>query len=1347
MEYSQKNVKTSFFVNDYAKRIYKTMIFFLITFVLVFTSLNFIKPAYAENDDDYTFYNIAHTASSYFDQVNNLDAKVDGIDEEERTFKEYPNNQIDMANAGAYAGYVDDERVNGPIGYLISSMTGSEQTRAYNAYPMDDPNHSLAGVREYLEYGHALQTLGFDTVLDGFVGKLGRGFGGALLYIGFLIASFADLSIKFAVKVLQFFNPFAWFRDTMLETIDYNNAFSGVVEVVSTWYGKVQSFGLFVAFVLFTIAFVFFILGNKRISEINGPFKKFIARTAFMVAFVPIVGGLYTSGLDALDSSLANGYGSTSAIKSLLVDFTNWSQNQNLALPRGTNITVNRLASRIGAKSGAGNVGISKNPRLAALDINRFALVGIEYQPVPDEDYSLKKIDNMTSYIDEFSKTSKLIYDFMSSQEYQPSTYESDKKGNWSDDKKYAKGLKEAGDYKFYSDDKERFENNDAPKESKIPFLVNGSMDVEGSESQIKYIGKNGGGLSDISMYTYLSTNFLDSEVKVSSPVRQVSKKVTTPHAAVSMVGQGGISKFINYMMTLSMLLVTGLIGLVYGLGLIANSIGKGVRIVVSMFPAFMGSFRGMSKMAMIAVSMIVEIYITLVAYTIAQSLFLAFNVIMVDPLTTIVGDMVNGSSIILSTSATNLVFSANIPNFWTTTAFGQILSIIFGMIATLANFYIGIKLLKLRSVLVKGLEEILSGIIDNLFGKVSETDINGAKEEAGERGMGSKIGAGIAGAGGMYAAGKARDKLNKNKEEGKQDGDIENIAKSDKDSDAKEKDPSKLPLPGSGDQIKKLKSGKDDKKKDGLIDKVNDKAKDVAGMDHKMTDAQKTVAGRYADYQLGLEPGTSKELADKYEEGANKILGKDGEEKEDENSLPEEAIIAAGEEVSNPEKDIEGGKDLMDKDLSSEDIGEQLLNGDGNTIEDAEIPTESGVDEVAGVVSGDDESGIGEEESDNSQDIEDANIPTEFGDITNEGSDDDIITVNSDNNETSDIATIDTDEDDLVKKAQDRAKISTDDKNNESNTNNKTKGDLENARAKNRQAKENLAKVSKDDSQKDLSDDELKSTINKSKAYRLSQSVGDSFNPDIDKEKGDMFGIASISDPRLRDYGKKIQDGNTDKKQADDFVPQNDSSQNVPFRQTIGDNNPTGQNSNINGYKGQNIDNLGQNTNNLNNQFMNNPLGQNVNNVPYNRNKHSIDNLGYDIPINRIGGQVMGDMRYDNLTNEGNFKNNRNRGFSTNIKRMPEKVRQKAKSINGLTDAELNEFYNLQEENRRLEAQRGALRRANRRNRKGLNKNISKQMKELMDTTQLNKEYMDRLSLKTGKTRKELIQIMSKKD
>ena len=180
-------------------------------------------------------------------------------------------------------------------------------------------------------------------------------FAGAVVWLGYIIASGAELLFKLAISILQVTNPFNWFAKGFNYTwtnADEKGMFSALTNTVSGLYKLFAEFGWTVMIPL-TIAiwiFMFIFTGNGRQNQTltkskAEKFRYFIVYFLFLAVGVPVMGTAYTAGLDALSETFNKdnvgngGVGVDAIIYSAYIDNKAWIENNRLYLPSDVDLT------------------------------------------------------------------------------------------------------------------------------------------------------------------------------------------------------------------------------------------------------------------------------------------------------------------------------------------------------------------------------------------------------------------------------------------------------------------------------------------------------------------------------------------------------------------------------------------------------------------------------------------------------------------------------------------------------------------------------------------------------------------------------------------------------------------------------------------------------------------------------------------------------------------------------------------------------------------------------------------------------------------------------------------------
>lgn len=740
------------------------------------------KLAFADDKNDASFYNTAVVAGSFYDSAADLageNYRFQKTPDKGAAITAMLSDPSQMANAGAFMGYVDKDYPIWDFTNNIAQTTMGTQSRSYTT-PSD--NQAVAA---YLQYGHALQALGLDTVSSNqmdFMG-IGRMFLGYLsmaVYVGALVP---QVAFSITINVMQTLNPFNWMVSEAIGGGETVSALAGVKGFVTDLYNVFAGMGLYVATLILAVGIGMSILFWRKSNNVGSHFKKFIIRLVFIAAGLPFLGMTYTAALNnAADSFAASAPMANKAVAATFVDFAAWAEKNNLALPEGITIKVNGNGS--GSGSGTIDMGGTTAPQTFALRINTASGSLVDGDDVDASNLT----NNLTSSY--YSGTGQLgkaleVFDllnrFANSTRYTAGAYETYVKTISGG--RMAEGLKVTSNKDKYTAvdnilspdaDASKLDNKDVSYMSdgtpstfgvtmyggNIIYTGHGKMSKysPGSisrkfEKLVSSLNKNfggatssgTGGLSTISMYNYLTTKFADDTVTNYSSTKLASDYVLDTHHSVSLVG-GGVMGIVYWLNMVSSLCFIAVVGTVYAFGLIGGSVKRGIKMVTSIPFAAVGSVRAISKIVGITVSMIVQIYGTLIVYNLVVELFIASQQIFLTPLLT---GFNNGN-----------VSAAIIPGM--TADYNGVTAAVTGLtvpivafIMSIVNIVITIKAVKLRKTLVKSMDEAMAGWVDRFFNSDS------ARNNLNSRSLGDVVREGVSAGAGMAAAGAANRFVN----------------------------------------------------------------------------------------------------------------------------------------------------------------------------------------------------------------------------------------------------------------------------------------------------------------------------------------------------------------------------------------------------------------------------------------------------------------------------------------------------------------------------------------------------------------------------------------------------------
>lgn len=775
------------FIMSTAGKIVSVIVTLAIAASIILGAARFV---FADGDNDASFYKTASVAGSFYDSSLDLAG-------ENYNFQKTPDQGAEinamlkepsqMANVGAFMGYVDKDYPFWDFTNNIAQTTMGTQSRSYTV-----PSNNQA-VAAYLQYGHALQALGLDTVSSNqfdfmAIGRMFLGYLSMSVYVGALVP---QVAFSMAINVMQTLNPFNWMVSEAIGGGETVPALSGVKGFVTDLYNVFAGMGLYVATLILAVGIGMSILFWRKSNNVGSHFKKFIIRLVFIAAGLPFLGMTYTAALNnASDAFAASAPMANKAVAVTFVDFAAWAEKNNLALPEGTTIKVNGNGS--GSGSGAVDMGGTTAPQTFALKINQASGSLVD----GDDTDASNLTDNITSsrysgngQLGKILEVFDLLNRFANSTRYTAGAYETYVKTISGG--KMAEGLKVTGNKDKYAAvnnilspdaDASKLDNKDVSYMSdgtpstfgvtmsggNIIYTGHGKMSkyspgsvyrkLENGASSLdkKRLGSRAnafggatssgtGGLSTISMYNYLTTKFADDTVTNYSSTKLASDYVLDTHHSVSLVG-GGVMGIVYWLNMVSILGFIAVVGTVYAFGLIGGSVKRGIKMVTSIPFSAVGSVRAISKIVGITVSMIVQIYGTLIVYNLVVELFIASQQIFLTPLLTGFNNGNVSAAIIPGMTADY--------NGVTAAVTGVALPIV-AFIMSIVNIVVTIKAVKLRKTLVKSMDEAMAGWVDRFFNSDS------ARNNLNSRSLGDVVREGVSAGAGMAAAGAANRFVN----------------------------------------------------------------------------------------------------------------------------------------------------------------------------------------------------------------------------------------------------------------------------------------------------------------------------------------------------------------------------------------------------------------------------------------------------------------------------------------------------------------------------------------------------------------------------------------------------------
>lgn len=562
---------------------------------------------------------------------------------------------------------------------------------------------------------------------------------------------------------------------------------SSLASVVQDWYNTFAQFSWYIIIPIFVVSLVISI-GFLHQSTAWSKGKKLVFRIVFLAIGVPLCGSLYTFTLDKCEKMTSVGNSAaTKVISSVLVDFESWAVNMRLCPTTGMVIesessndtsagqptsaalsNLRKTCQEINAQSGS----IPGLPTVSLKDIDFDALYDGSDLDVDNSSLSSGDKTELTNWNNTIMDAQKgngdnlgsmktvvatlsLISRYVSNDALEPGAYESiikaecSKVANESDEnnkvilsmfedigssdldglengvEKFS-SIKQYSGYNIYGNGKivaaeSANKNADTgmksirylPDEGKTPVIMKGKEHLTKKQ-----------GLSVMAMYNYLCSSFNSSNIVTYSPSDSSSGFVKESHRSVNLIGSG-LNQFLYLINALTMLMALTVIGYYYAIGIVLANLFRGVRTIMSIPMALLGSLSAIAKFITYTVMMIVEIIGTIFLYSLVSELLFSLTDIIEVPFVNAI------AKIEVFKSVANAILTISI------------------IISTILYVVFTIKAMRMRKSFVKAVDEVMERIISKFVGAA-------AMPEGGKSGTLGKVGGAVATGAGMALGNKA---------------------------------------------------------------------------------------------------------------------------------------------------------------------------------------------------------------------------------------------------------------------------------------------------------------------------------------------------------------------------------------------------------------------------------------------------------------------------------------------------------------------------------------------------------------------------------------------------------------
>lgn len=188
-----------------------------------------------------------------------------------------------------------------------------------------------------------------------------------------------------------------------------------------------------------------------------------------------------------------------------------------------------------------------------------------------------------------------------------------------------------------------------------LKTTISGSMNLSGGTAHVKYqkgavSGATGqkagldltaktGGLSSLSMYNYLSSNFTESGVYVYSSAKAPSGYTSKAHYRINVIGSG-IMEVLFFLNCFLFIFAAVIIGFAYSFKMVISVVKQGFQTLVSIPMAMLGVMKSIARVAVCFIAMILEIFVSMIMYGAVCEFLMIINTVLEGPLSTIMSNL-----------------------------------------------------------------------------------------------------------------------------------------------------------------------------------------------------------------------------------------------------------------------------------------------------------------------------------------------------------------------------------------------------------------------------------------------------------------------------------------------------------------------------------------------------------------------------------------------------------------------------------------------------------------------------------------------------------------------------------
>lgn len=439
-----------------------------------------------------------------------------------------------------------------------------------------------------------------------------------------------------------------------------------------------------------------FVLMSRNYSDKMKKVNAFLIRMVFIFIGIPVMGMLYAQVLDNMKHYTApQQSASTQMIASTFVDFGSWAQTMRLD-PVADGVFESKSEGVAGAASDNTYKNLRKTTWLLnhATGATDKVVGSAGFTSALNSEDELKWVSQILSGTENADESAvmqcaNLLTSYMSGSKYYSSDFEADSMGAFnrnhidriskpeSDDEDASDEDTESGEVMLYDmyqetntleawkgrseDDNRKIFANEKSEWDVFNLMGNSSLKVDSTDpdSTVTFVcnenhsGSDSGGnglqgshvltheaycpcsvvgLSSMSMYNYLNTDFGENVMTIYSGPKAVSDSTRVAHYSVNLIGSG-VFHVLYWLNSFAVLGVITILGVVYALGMVVQGIKRTLKFLVSIPGALLGFLRSIVSIITTFIMMILEIVGTMFVYFFMSDLIMAVVSVMEGPL------------------------------------------------------------------------------------------------------------------------------------------------------------------------------------------------------------------------------------------------------------------------------------------------------------------------------------------------------------------------------------------------------------------------------------------------------------------------------------------------------------------------------------------------------------------------------------------------------------------------------------------------------------------------------------------------------------------------------------------